>query len=127
MSKKICPFCDDKFRNRIFLQNDTFQAVYDLYPVSPGHVLLIPKRHIFSFFDLAGKELEDFFSLIKITRNTVAKEYSPDGYNIGINNGIAAGQTIQHLHIHLIPRYKGDVQYPEGGIRKVIPHCQLAA
>lgn len=120
MDEILCPFCPKQIRNRIILQNETFQAVYDLYPVSPGHMLLIPKRHITSFFDLTNKELEDFFSLLKKTRTIVTKEFSPDGFNIGINNGQAAGQTISHLHIHLIPRFYGDDERPEGGIRKII-------
>jgi diadenosine tetraphosphate (Ap4A) HIT family hydrolase len=122
MNKALCPFCSINIKDRVFLHNDTFQAVYDLYPVSPGHTLLIPKRHISSFFDLTNKELEDFYSLIKIARSAVSRKYSPEGFNIGINNGEVAGQTIPHLHIHLIPRFLGDDQHPEGGIRKIIPN-----
>jgi diadenosine tetraphosphate (Ap4A) HIT family hydrolase len=122
MNKNSCPFCNLNLKNRIILQNETFQVVYDLYPVAPGHTLLIPKRHISSFFELTNKELEDFYSLIKIAHSRISKEYSTDGFNIGINNGIAAGQTIPHLHIHLIPRFIGDDQHPEGGIRKIIPN-----
>ena len=122
MNKNLCPFCNKHLRDRIILQNDTFQVVYDLYPVSPGHMLLIPKRHITSFFELTNKELEDFYNLIKIAYSRISKEYSPDGFNIGINNGTVAGQTISHLHIHLIPRFMGDDQHPEGGIRKIIPN-----
>jgi diadenosine tetraphosphate (Ap4A) HIT family hydrolase len=121
MNKNLCPFCKTNLEDRIILQNDTFQALNDLYPVSPGHTLLIPKRHITSFFKLTKKELDDFFSLIKISRSVISKEYSPDGFNIGINDGKAAGQTITHLHIHLIPRYTGDDKHPEGGIRKILP------
>ena len=121
MNKNLCPFCKTNIVDRIILQNDTFQALNDLYPISPGHTLLIPKRHITSFFKLSTNELVDFYSLIKIFRSLIIKEYSPDGFNIGINEGKAAGQTISHLHIHLIPRYIGDDKHPEGGIRKILP------
>lgn len=120
MNEIPCPFCSEQLRNRIILQNDTFQAVYDLFPVSAGHILIIPKRHITSFFDLTNKELEDFYSMLQISRVKILEEYSPDGYNIGINDGPAAGQTIPHLHIHLIPRFVGDDKHPEGGVRKII-------
>jgi diadenosine tetraphosphate (Ap4A) HIT family hydrolase len=120
MNKYSCPFCSLHLTNRIIFQNHTFQVVYDLYPISPGHTLLIPKRHLSSFFELSNKEIEDFYSLLKIAHSKILGEFSPDGFNIGINSGAAAGQTIPHLHIHLIPRYVGDDQHPEGGIRKII-------
>jgi diadenosine tetraphosphate (Ap4A) HIT family hydrolase len=117
-----CPFCNKEFKNRVLIENSTFCASYDLYPVSPGHILLIPRRHVTSFFDLSKQEVEDFYDLLLLSRNKVMEEHSPEGFNIGINNGFVAGQTISHLHIHLIPRYKGDVQHPEGGVRKIIPN-----
>lgn len=106
---------------KIIAQNNTFFAIYDEFPVSDGHVLLIPKRHVESFFDITKKELDDLFELIKKVREIVDRKFNPDGYNIGINEGRAAGRTIDHLHIHVIPRYKGDVENPVGGVRNVIP------
>lgn len=123
MEKEECIFCK-LFREssrKIIAQNNTFFAIYDEFPVSDGHVLLIPKRHVESFFDITKKELDDLFELIKKVREIVDRKFNPDGYNIGINEGRAAGRTIDHLHIHVIPRYKGDVENPVGGVRNVIP------
>lgn len=107
--------------HKIIAQNNTFFAIYDEFPVSRGHALLIPKRHVESFFDITKEELDDLFELIKKVKEIVDKEFNPDGYNIGVNEGRAAGKTIDHLHIHLIPRYEGDVENPVGGVRNVIP------
>ena len=109
------------FPHKIIAQNNTFFAIYDEFPVSDGHVLIIPKRHVESIFDITREELEDLFDLIRKVRELVDRKYSPDGYNIGVNEGYAAGKTIDHLHIHLIPRYIGDVENPVGGVRNVIP------
>jgi len=96
-------------------------AIRDGYPVSQGHTLLIPKRHTASFFDLSVHERNDILELLDRAKLTIDKEFAPQGYNIGINDGLAAGQTVQHLHIHLIPRYTGDLSDPRGGVRWVIP------
>jgi diadenosine tetraphosphate (Ap4A) HIT family hydrolase len=95
--------------------------VRDAFPISPGHTLIIPKRHIGSFFDLSPDEREDLMSLVSNAKAELATEFKPDGFNIGINDGPVAGQTVPHLHIHLIPRYKGDMADPRGGVRWIIP------
>ena len=96
-------------------------VVRDAFPISPGHKLIISKRHVGSFFDLSSDEREDLMSLLASAKANVEAEFKPDGYNIGINDGPAAGQTVPHLHIHLIPRYKGDLPDPRGGVRWIIP------
>jgi len=95
--------------------------VRDAFPISPGHTLIIPKRHIGSFFDISPDEREDLMSLVSTAKAELAAEFKPDGFNIGINDGPVAGQTVPHLHIHLIPRYKGDMGDPRGGVRWIIP------
>lgn len=96
-------------------------AIRDGFPVSPGHTLIIPKRHVSSFFEITESERADLLSLLTAARNDLEREYHPAGYNIGINDGPAAGQTVAHLHIHLIPRYEGDRPDPRGGVRWVLP------
>ena len=115
-----CPFCTLP-KQRILLASDLGLIVRDAFPISPGHTLIIPKRHVGSFFDLSPDELEDLMSLLAAAKANVDAEFKPDGYNIGINDGPAAGQTVPHLHIHLIPRYKGDMPDPRGGVRWIIP------
>lgn len=120
MKRKDCIFCDIASREVIY-ENDLFYSNWDLFPVSKGHALITPKRHIKSFFDLKESDLLQLYQLINKTKKLLDKKYTPDGYNIGINDGEAAGRTIHHLHIHLIPRYRGDVKDPRGGIRCVVP------
>lgn len=119
-----CPFCeiakhDDE--KRIIKQNDSAFVIRDSYPISEGHTLIIPKRHIASFFEITNEERQALLDLLEHTQKEIEDEYHPDAYNIGINDGQAAGQTVFHLHIHLIPRYEGDVKDPRGGVRYVIP------
>ena len=117
-----CLFCDKENQKfKLIVENDFCVARWDANPVSKGHALIIPRKHILSFFDLKEDELVKMFSLMKEVKNVIQKEYNPDGFNIGINDGEAAGRTIHHLHIHLIPRYKGDVENPRGGVRHIIP------
>lgn len=89
--------------------------------MSPGHTLLIPKHHTGSFFDLTEQERRDLLALLDRAKLALDKEFQPQGYNIGINDGAAAGQTVPHLHVHLIPRYEGDLPDRRGGVRWVIP------
>lgn len=96
-------------------------VAYDRHPASPGHFLVIPYRHFADYFDITDEEREELWSLVARGKAIVDKEYQPDGYNIGINVGKWAGQSIFHLHIHVIPRYQGDVENPKGGVRGVIP------
>jgi diadenosine tetraphosphate (Ap4A) HIT family hydrolase len=115
-----CLFCN--FNDpRIILENENAVAIYDGFPVSPGHCLIIPKRHISSFFETTIEEQLSFLDLISKVQQLIKNEHNPDGFNIGINDGEAAGQTVMHLHIHLIPRYLGDVEDPRGGVRWIIP------
>jgi len=95
--------------------------VLDGYPVSRGHTLIIPKRHVGSFFELETAEHDDILLMIQEAKKRLDADYSPDGYNIGINDGPAAGQTVPHLHIHIIPRYEGDQDDPRGGVRWIFP------
>ena len=115
-----CPFCSLP-AERIVQKNEYAVAVRDGFPVSPGHTLIIPKRHVASFFEVTDAERVDLMSLLAAARNDLDRQFRPAGYNIGINDGLAAGQTVPHLHVHLIPRYAGDADDPRGGVRWVIP------
>ena len=122
-----CPFCNIEKtadKSRIVYQDDTWIAIYDNYPVSQGHVLLIPKRHVETFFNLNMVEFSSIGVTIGIIKMILDKKFHPDGYNIGANCGEVAGQTVMHCHIHIIPRYKGDMENPRGGVRGVIPEKQ---
>ncbi len=117
-----CPFCQLP-PERIIAQNEHAFVIRDAFPVSPGHTLIIPKRHIGSFFDTTQEEKLALLALLDEVGALLAAPdvaNKPDGYNIGINDGPAAGQTVPHLHIHLIPRYTGDVEDPRGGVRWVV-------
>jgi diadenosine tetraphosphate (Ap4A) HIT family hydrolase len=113
-----CPFCEPA---GVLFENDLAFAIYDRYPVSPGHTLVIPKRHFSDIFEATPDELRALADIVRRVKEFVEKEYAPDGYNIGINRGLTAGQTIAHIHVHFIPRYAGDRKDPTGGIRGVIP------
>ncbi len=120
MSDSSCAFCSLPASRIIEATNDCW-LIRDGYPVSPGHTLVIPKRHVRSFFDLTVAEQLDALNLLHRAKQDLDQQYAPQGYNIGINDGPAAGQTIPHLHIHLIPRYSGDRPDPRGGVRWIIP------
>ena len=115
-----CAFCELP-PERILISNQQGVVVRDAYPVSPGHTLIIPRRHVGSFFDIDSNERDALLALLEEAKRRLDKEFSPDGFNVGINDGAAAGQTVAHLHIHLIPRYKGDRSDPRGGVRWIIP------
>jgi len=115
-----CPFCNPP-PERVVTKNTLAYARYDAFPVTPGHVLIIPFRHIPSFFDATEEERRAMFDLIDRCRDLLMEQHRPDGWNIGVNVGAAAGQTVPHLHLHLIPRYEGDSADPRGGVRGVIP------
>lgn len=119
-----CPFCRLSRRVEVICETATCVAFYDGYPVSPGHALIIPKRHVASYFDLTNHEREAMNVMLQYVKQKVEERYHPDGYNIGINVNEAAGQSVFHVHMHLIPRYKGDVNNPKGGVRGVIPSRQ---
>ncbi len=120
MNNSDCPFCTLP-TDRIISESDYTITIRDGFPVSEGHTLIIPKRHVQSFFELQAIEKAAVLQALDETKETLDNEFSPDGYNIGINDGEAAGQTVMHLHVHLIPRYKGDTKDPRGGIRYVFP------
>ena len=113
-----CLFCTPR---GVVRQNGLAYATRDTYPVSPGHSLVIPFRHCADFFELSPGELAACMDLLVATRNDLAAELRPDGYNVGVNVGPAGGQGIRHVHVHLIPRYAGDHPTPQGGVRRIIP------
>jgi diadenosine tetraphosphate (Ap4A) HIT family hydrolase len=115
-----CPFCTLP-ESRLLFHNDAAVAIRDAYPVTPGHILVIPLRHVASFFEATTQERDAMLALLDQAKLQLQSEFDPAGYNIGINDGAAAGQTVSHLHIHLIPRYPGDRPDPRGGVRWVIP------
>ena len=116
-----CLFCNIS-KERIILENDLAYAIHDGFPVTEMHSLIIPKRHIYDYFDLTKDELFACDQLIKSLKESILiSDSSINGFNIGMNSGISAGQTIFHCHIHLIPRRSGDVVNPRGGVRNIIP------
>lgn len=115
-----CPFCTLP-QERIVLQNDLAIVIRDGFPISPGHTLIIPRRHVGSFFEVTSPERDCLLRLLDEAKMALDTEFHPAGYNIGINDGATAGQTVPHLHIHLIPRYLGDTPDPRGGVRWIFP------
>jgi diadenosine tetraphosphate (Ap4A) HIT family hydrolase len=120
MTEPTCPFCTLPHA-RILGENVHAVWIQDGFPVSPGHSLVIPKRHLASFFDATNEERLALLQLLDRAKAAAEAKFHPDGYNIGINDGPAAGQTVPHLHLHLIPRFQGDLPDPRGGVRWVIP------
>jgi diadenosine tetraphosphate (Ap4A) HIT family hydrolase len=120
MEKSRCLFCSVP-PEEILIDGPIAMARIDNHPVSPGHTLIIPKRHVASFFETTEEERAAMLKLLDEAKAVLDQKHKPDGYNIGINGGEAAGQTVMHLHIHLIPRYKGDKADPRGGVRWVLP------
>jgi diadenosine tetraphosphate (Ap4A) HIT family hydrolase len=120
MIDENCPFCS-LGSDRIISESDYSLTILDGFPVSNGHTLIIPKRHVQSFFELQAIEKAAVLQALDEAKEALEKEFSPGGYNIGINDGEAAGQTVMHLHVHLIPRYKGDIEDPRGGVRWIFP------
>lgn len=116
-----CPFCRPA---GALLENDLALVIRDRFPVSPGHLLILPRRHVADWFETTMQERLAMFDLADGAKARLDGEFHPDGYNLGINVGEAAGQTIYHVHLHLIPRYRGDVAVPRGGVRGVIPSKQ---
>lgn len=116
-----CLFCDS---STAVLRNEHAYVRFDDYPANPGHCLIIPFRHFASFFEATAEERAAIFSIIDAARALVDEQFRPGGYNIGVNVGPIAGQSVPHLHVHLIPRYAGDVENPKGGVRGVIPSRQ---
>ena len=107
--------------DQILEQTQYFVLIADQFPVSPGHLLVISKDWKNDFFDLSQEEREDMLLAIQGAKDLIESEYKPEGFNIGMNCGSVAGQTVMHFHCHVIPRYKGDMKDPRGGVRHVIP------
>ena len=116
-----CPFCNPDQEREIVVESATAYTIIDKFPVSEGHVLIIPKKHCSDYFSLTFKEQSACVFMLNKVKQIIADRFNPDGFNVGININEAAGQTVKHVHIHLIPRYKGDVKDPRGGVRGVIP------
>lgn len=116
-----CPFCS---ADAAILSNELAYVRFDKNPVNPGHCLIIPYRHVADFFDTTEAERQAMLTLAEAARRLLERDYAPQGYNLGINVGFVAGQTVPHVHLHLIPRYAGDVPNPRGGVRGVIPARQ---
>lgn len=120
-SSQNCPFCCPV---DILFENDLAYSIMDNSPVNPGHLLIISKRHVANFFLTTYEEKAALLSLLDEAKHYLDGKHAPAGYNVGINVGEAAGQTIPHVHLHLIPRYQGDMKNPRGGVRGVIPDKQ---
>ena len=120
MDSTKCPFCSID-EARVFLQSDAFRAIWDRFPVSPGHALIIPRQHISDWAKAPAQIQQELTAAIVQVQAEIDKLHGPDGYNVGFNSGAAAGQTVPHLHVHVIPRYLGDMSDPRGGVRHVIP------
>jgi diadenosine tetraphosphate (Ap4A) HIT family hydrolase len=119
-SRDDCPFCAMP-SDRVLEANDHAFVVLDAHPVSPGHSLVVARRHVSDAFMLTASEIGGMLRLIQYTRERIDESHRPAGYNIGVNVGAHAGQTVMHVHIHVIPRYPGDMDDPTGGVRGVIP------
>lgn len=120
MDQTQCPFCHLE-KHRILLENDFAAAFLDRFPIAVGHMLIVPKQHVASLFDLPDVELEAVWKLVSQVRDKIVVELKPDGFNLGVNDGLAAGQTMMHAHVHIIPRRNGDTDDPKGGIRWIMP------
>ena len=115
------PFLEKKER---LLENEVGFVIYDGYPVSKGHCLIVPHRVYSDYFESTNEEVIGLQKLVLETKKLLDEKFQPDGFNVGINSGESGGQTVPHVHIHLIPRYKGDMENPRGGVRGVIPSKQ---
>ena len=119
-----CFFCKCIEKKDYILENDLAFARFDNFPVNPGHLEVMPKRHIKDWWEATKEERLAIFDLIDQAKAIIDKKHKPDSYNIGMNLGEQAGQYVMHLHVHLIPRFSGDVPNPRGGVRGVIPSKQ---
>jgi diadenosine tetraphosphate (Ap4A) HIT family hydrolase len=120
MDQTQCPFCHLQ-TPRIVLEKDFVVAIFDGFPVADGHMLVVPKRHVTSLFDLPEVELAAVWKMVAQARGKILAELKPAGFNIGVNDGLAAGQTVMHAHVHIIPRQQGDTADPSGGVRWIMP------
>ena len=118
-TKMTCIFCH--LDRSILAETGLSFAFLDSFPVSNGHALVIPKRHAVTIWEMTTEEYADAFNLVAQVKDLLQKKFDPQGFNVGVNCGEAAGQTIFHAHVHIIPRYRGDVANPRGGVRNIIP------
>ena len=116
----ICPFCEPE-PDRVWLRTETSIVLWDAFPITSGHTLVVPRQHVASIYELSAEEHAALWALVADARQRLNDDLHPDGFNIGLNDGEAAGQTILHAHIHIIPRRDGDVADPRGGVRWMIP------
>ena len=122
---KTCPFCAPP-PDQVLIDGSVAMVLTDTHPLNPGHVLVVPRRHVASWFESTSAEREEMLRLADDARRSLADKHSPDGFNLGINDGPAAGQSVPHLHLHLIPRYRGDVPDPRGVLEKIVTQCHRA-
>ncbi|MGL5869262.1 HIT family protein [Clostridium chrysemydis] len=113
-----CIFCEYSKEDYI-VENELCFAIFDKFPVNEGHALIIPKRHFSNYFDATSKEIRAMYELSHKVREIIDEKYKPDGYNVGVNVDTAGGQTVMHLHMHIIPRFNGDIEDPRGGVRRI--------
>jgi diadenosine tetraphosphate (Ap4A) HIT family hydrolase len=117
---KTCPFCAPA-GSRVFFEDELVLGLWDAYPVAAGHALVVTRRHVGDWFEASGAERAALMAGVEVAREAIVGRFGADGFNIGINNGAAAGQTVGHVHVHVIPRRVGDVADPRGGVRWVLP------
>ncbi len=116
-----CPFCQACSGRELIGANTAAIAFADRYPLSRGHTLVVPRQHVDSVFSLPATETQSLWDLVATVRQELTRAFAPAGFNIGINDGVAAGQTVPHAHVHVIPRYLDDIPDPRGGVRWVVP------
>ena len=114
-----CPFCNPQ--ESLLVANESAHAINDKHPISPGHCLVIPKRHVASIFALSVNEYLRCFELVRSVKDLLQAQHSPAAFNLAINDGPAAGQTVEHAHIHVVPRYAGDTLKPDNLLRELLP------
>ena len=119
-SPRSCPFCAHDAQ-RVVWADTHVVALTDAYPVSPGHTLVVPRRHVATYFEATPEEQASIWAAVREVKSLLDQQMRPDGYNVGFNAGGAAGQTVDHAHVHVIPRFSGDVEDPRGGVRWVVP------
>ncbi|KUK16657.1 HIT family protein [Thermococcus sibiricus] len=114
-----CPFCTPS-EEALLYENENIRILIDSFPANRGHLLIVPKRHIEDWRKLKEEEKQAIMKGVELAIEKLSEALKPDGFNVGINLGEAVGQTVAHLHVHVIPRYKGDTNFPRGGIRKAV-------
>lgn len=119
-----CPFCERLLRLPApDIANELAVGFDDAFPASPGHTLIVSRRHVARLAELSGEESAALWALVPAARRRIEQRHSPHGYNLGLNDGEAAGQTVPHVHLHVIPRFAGDTADPRGGVRRAIPEA----